>query len=182
MRKFIFGFIFGFVVTTTVFMFPPDSIREIMWERYRPQMVEELKKHGVTIRNTESEPTEEDGYDITIEELTSQSPSVIRLGMEDMDRDKLLETRTTDSHQKNIYAKPHDVLSHNESLNWLRKKGYTVQKSDDGYDIIYKSSSYIKEESLRGGGTKVVSIRDFQSGRDVSLRYERGNIHITIPK
>lgn len=148
-------------------------------------MFKQLKKVGVTIRKTESaEPKKEDGYDITIEtELTPQPSPVIWLGMEDLDRDKLSEAETTESHQmKNIYAKAYDVLSHNESLNWLRKKGYTVQEADDGYYIIYKSPSYTKKELLRGGGTKVFPILDFQSGRSVSLIYERNNIHIAIPK
>ena len=188
MRNFILGLICGLVVATAVFIFPPDSIRKIMEKRYSPQTLsEELKELGVTIRNTNTEsaePTEADGYEITIEKLTPQSPSVIQLGAEDTESaepteadeyDIAIETETTD----NIYAK---VLSHKESLNWLRKTGYTVQKADSGYNIIYKSPDYIKEVSLRVGGTSIGSLRDFQSGRNVSLIYKRGSIHIAIPK
>ena len=193
MKKFIFGLICGLAVATTVFMFPPNSIRKIMEKRYSPQtLYEELKKQGISIRNTNTEsaePTEADGYEITIEKLTPQSSSGVQLGAEDTESAELteedeydiaIETGTTDSYQmKNIYEK---VLSHKESLNWLRKKGYTVRKADSGYNIIYKSPDYIKEVSLRGGGTRIDSLRDFQSGRNVSLRYERGSIHIAIPK
>ncbi|MYK43870.1 MAG: hypothetical protein F4039_07275 [Gammaproteobacteria bacterium] len=83
------------------------------------------------------------------------------------------------------YADSHNVLSHNESLNWLRKNGYTVNEENGGYRLTREISnggiSYTTDVLLNG---TIVGKPIFDSSgvSTVTLMYNRGNIYIAIPK
>ncbi|MDE0324901.1 MAG: hypothetical protein OXN27_13390 [Candidatus Poribacteria bacterium] len=86
---------------------------------------------------------------------------------------------------KSIYADSHNVLSHNESLNWLRKNGYTVNEENGGYRLTRKiSNGGISHSSnvLLKGTIVGKPISDSSGVSTVTLMYNRGNIYIAIPK
>ena len=81
---------------------------------------------------------------------------------------------------KDIYAKTHTLLSHSESLNWLRRNGYNVNKVANGYSIIRKGSDVYIDYSIMGKGTIIRNVHN-NSGNPVTLIYD-GSLCIVIPK
>ena len=85
---------------------------------------------------------------------------------------------------KDFYERTHTLLSHSESLNWLRRNGYNVSKVKNGYRIIHESSDGYKDYSvISTTGTIMRDIED-NSGNPVTLLYDgkSGKLCIAIPK
>ena len=84
---------------------------------------------------------------------------------------------------KDIDADTHNVLTHNESLNWLRNNGYNVSKASDGYRITRESPPLNFEVLLSNVSGKTITHLPYSSGNPtVSLIYERGKFCIAVPK
>ncbi len=85
----------------------------------------------------------------------------------------------------NLYAETHTLLSHSESLNWLRRNGYSVSATGNGYRIILNIPGYHGNFSIEDHSTNstiVQEIPDRSGSSTVLLIYYDGNLCIAIPK
>ena len=83
---------------------------------------------------------------------------------------------------KKTFRETHTLLSHNESLNWLRRNGYDVRKVNNGYSIIRKSSAGSIDFSIESPSPIMRDVYD-TLGNAIPLLYDgKGNLCIAVPK